>query len=228
MKKILTFISSSLLAAVTVAPAFSATINFTGTIGFIEKDDGSSMYSGLTIGESFSGNLTYGDSSLDASAIDIVFPISADYSFTGSPYGGFITNGSISTTGIDSVVGIGDNDGMGDDAEIINNLYGPGSTTPSTIADTWNVDSSNGAKGFGLTLYSLDTLLFTNLDFQALSPTLGDADFAIFYIGDADNYLATGILTSVTAVPVPAAVWLFGSGILGLYGFAHKKSNIYT
>jgi hypothetical protein len=28
-----------------------------------------------------------------------------------------------------------------------------------------------------------------------------------------------------TAVPIPAAVWLFGSGLLGLISFAYKKSN---
>ncbi len=29
---------------------------------------------------------------------------------------------------------------------------------------------------------------------------------------------------AVTAVPVPAAVWLFGSGLLGLFGFAKRKT----
>ncbi len=29
---------------------------------------------------------------------------------------------------------------------------------------------------------------------------------------------------SVSAVPVPAAVWLFGSGLLGLIGVATKKA----
>ena len=31
-------------------------------------------------------------------------------------------------------------------------------------------------------------------------------------------------ITSVSAVPVPAAVWLFGSGLLGLVGVARRKS----
>ncbi|MDH5571855.1 MAG: VPLPA-CTERM sorting domain-containing protein [Gammaproteobacteria bacterium] len=30
-------------------------------------------------------------------------------------------------------------------------------------------------------------------------------------------------VTSVSAVPVPAAVWLFGSGLIGLVGFARRK-----
>ena len=31
-------------------------------------------------------------------------------------------------------------------------------------------------------------------------------------------------VTSVSAVPVPAAVWLFGSGLIGLVGFARRKA----
>lgn len=33
-------------------------------------------------------------------------------------------------------------------------------------------------------------------------------------------------LTVTSAVPVPAAVWLFGSGILGLIGFSKRKRNV--
>ena len=42
-----------------------------------------------------------------------------------------------------------------------------------------------------------------------------------------ENSLTTagiyGIITQVSAVPVPAAVWLFGSGLLGLAAFARRK-----
>jgi len=29
--------------------------------------------------------------------------------------------------------------------------------------------------------------------------------------------------SSTTVVPIPAAVWLFGTGLLGLFGMARKK-----
>jgi len=32
-------------------------------------------------------------------------------------------------------------------------------------------------------------------------------------------------VSGVSAVPVPAAAWLFGSGLIGLFGFARKKSS---
>ena len=44
---------------------------------------------------------------------------------------------------------------------------------------------------------------------------------------DGFNYVNatwTGITITPTAVPVPAAVWLFGSGLLGLVGVARRKA----
>ncbi|MBT8439555.1 MAG: lamin tail domain-containing protein [Gammaproteobacteria bacterium] len=52
-------------------------------------------------------------------------------------------------------------------------------------------------------------------DFQLGCITPGSANIA----GSGDCSV-----TSVSAVPVPAAVWLFGSGILGLMGFARRNS----
>ncbi|WJW75206.1 VPLPA-CTERM sorting domain-containing protein [Thiohalobacter sp. IOR34] len=46
--------------------------------------------------------------------------------------------------------------------------------------------------------------------------------------GVAYNYDENGNLTAIadlSAVPVPAAVWLFGSGLLGLVGVARRKGN---
>ena len=49
--------------------------------------------------------------------------------------------------------------------------------------------------------------------------------------GDISGYGSIGgqthtfLLTNVSAVPVPAAVWLFGSGLLGLVGVARRKKT---
>lgn len=210
---------------------FAATVNFTGTLGVVYEDNGSATYSGTSVGHSFSGSITYGNSETDASSIVINAPISADYLFTGLPYGGTLTDGStiISTAGANSQVGIGNDDGMGDDAAIINDLYGPGATTPTTIADVWVADSSNSTYNFGMTLYSLNTSLYSGLGFQSVPPALNATDFEIFYIEEFDSqgetiYLATGIINSVSAVPLPGAAWLFCSGLLGLIGMARKKA----
>jgi len=53
-----------------------------------------------------------------------------------------------------------------------------------------------------------------NLDFQLGCITPGSANIA-----------GTGncSVSSISAVPLPAAVWLFGSGLIGLVGFARRK-----
>ncbi len=41
---------------------------------------------------------------------------------------------------------------------------------------------------------------------------------------DFNNAAFSGLADTGTVVPVPAAVWLFGSGLLGLIGFARRRS----
>ena len=44
----------------------------------------------------------------------------------------------------------------------------------------------------------------------------------LLYNGDERTYAT---FTEVSAIPVPAAVWLFGSGLLGLVGMARRKKT---
>jgi len=53
-----------------------------------------------------------------------------------------------------------------------------------------------------------------NIDFQLGCITPGSGNIS----GSGDCSA-----TSVSAVPVPAAAWLFGSGILGIAGLARRK-----
>lgn len=204
MKKLLPSAAYACLYFVLAAPVVAETITFTGTLVRVYTDNGSGTYSGSSPGTLFSGSITYGDSASEASNIDVVQPISADYLFTGSPYGGTLTDGAetISTTGTNSQVGIANNDGMGDDAGFLNDLYGAGSTDPADVADVWGADSSNGTYNFGVSLYSLDTALYSGLDFQRFPPPLNATDFEIFYVEESDSqgiiYLAAGIVSSVT------------------------------
>jgi hypothetical protein len=43
------------------------------------------------------------------------------------------------------------------------------------------------------------------------------------YLRSGSNQYKQGVWT-VSAVPIPAAVWLFGSGLLGLIGIARRKA----
>ena len=44
----------------------------------------------------------------------------------------------------------------------------------------------------------------------------------------ADFNSADTIVWMVATVPIPATIWLFGSGLLGLIGLARRKSSVYT
>lgn len=218
-----------LISIVAPTPASAATINFTGTLEFILIDNGSSIYSGLSVGETFSGSFTYGNNVSDASEVDISGPTLTNYIFTGPPFDGFITNGSITTTAENARIGIEDNDTIDDDAAIINSLYGAGSTTASAIADRWSVDTDiNDNQGFGIALFSLDTSLYSSTDFQVFPPTLANSDFAYFALGEdnslGDNiYGAVGRLSSISVVPIPAAAWLFGTALIGFVGMSRRR-----
>jgi len=41
--------------------------------------------------------------------------------------------------------------------------------------------------------------------------------------GEKCGLTGSGFVTGTPAVPVPAAVWLFGSGLIGLIGIARRK-----
>lgn len=57
------------------------------------------------------------------------------------------------------------------------------------------------------------------LDYAAVVPTGDPSGFG----GAAYTVHLQGLVVEVSAVPVPAAVWLFGSGLLGLVGVARRR-----
>jgi hypothetical protein len=80
-----------------------------------------------------------------------------------------------------------------------------------TIIDTWEVDTGTEV----LTITSLTELNNSGILSLTLKAVLGD-----FYFDQA-----TLNAQAVSTIPVPAAVWLFGSGLLGLAGFARAKQR---
>ena len=75
--------------------------------------------------------------------------------------------------------------------------------------------------------------LTTTLDYGMYDP--GNGDFLIGWSEmisiDVSNYVQTDANLTVelggylTAVPVPAAIWLFGSGLIALVGFLRCRDN---
>ena len=95
-----------------------------------------------------------------------------------------------------------------------------------TAGDTYLTDVGSVA-----TPYS-DTLQLLPADMQGATPMAGTEASIGFIDGPfpgIQGMLDIGSgnslhVTSVSAVPVPTAVWLFGSGLLGLIGVARRKS----
>ena len=88
-------------------------------------------------------------------------------------------------------------------------------------------DTTRFSRGFYLDDVGILRMLGVN---NAVDPVLSDLIFGPDLVNDftdwnMDNgtYPVSTFLVRSTAVPVPAAVWLFGSGLIGLAGFARRK-----
>lgn len=93
-----------------------------------------------------------------------------------------------------------------------------GITGPTTF------DSQTPAQ-FSITLISALNELFPN---DHLEQTLNLSDFStkefrILFTESDHNHTVIGNLTALAPVPVPAAVYLFGSGLIGLVGLARRR-----
>lgn len=136
-----------------------------------------------------------------------------------------------------------------DGAEANYNAYGlfAGDTITATGTFTANlgtIGSETGTVSFAtgntMTIDLNGTLLFASDDVSGngasltfSSGSLTDFDFlktsspafnsSFVYFDDYDSLFGEWTNTSLTVVPVPAAVWLFGSGLLGLGGAAFRR-----
>jgi len=103
-----------------------------------------------------------------------------------------------------------------EDAQAFASLFGI-----SGVASTFNAtlgfyrDESNILRQMGLNQYSSYSLVFSDENTNNWNgyENLGVAGNGVYLVRE-----------SVSTVPVPAAVWLFGSGLVGLAGIARRKA----
>jgi hypothetical protein len=105
---------------------------------------------------------------------------------------------------------------------------GPGTTRTSAQSQTGDLTGITFADQLLYTprYYNSDTNLtgtttYTTATFDSLGLTPGSYEWTWGSAASADSYTL-----NVGAVPVPAAVWLFGSGLLGLIGVARRKVRV--
>ena len=178
--------------------------------------------------------LTLSVASLGAQSASIEF----DYQFTGT-----VTGGSLATTGGplnafftadsdgDGFIELGDFDetlGYGGKADRTptrfairnanNSIAFPGLIAGTSTASTLTVDSVGNITGGSVTL-------------NASTPGAITGDLALDVDAGTWTFVSSGVVASsgtgafaqVSAVPVPAAVWLFGSALIGLTGVARRR-----
>ena len=100
------------------------------------------------------------------------------------------------------------------------NLFDPNSFDYGTIGVTENV-SLSGANNYNVlgVYHTLPVNVTTHLSIQ--NP--GYVDSSI--VTAAGHYLIADTYPAVSTVPVPAAAWLFGSALLGFFGFSRRKAK---
>jgi hypothetical protein len=87
----------------------------------------------------------------------------------------------------------------------------------TTLGTETSLDMSGGT----VLVHDLATLI--NVDYILLGTTPRVDNFGPLTGIDAMQFFINGLNLAPTTVPIPPAVWLFGSGLLGLIGVARRK-----
>lgn len=74
--------------------------------------------------------------------------------------------------------------------------------------------------------YELDELNFLDVDITDYTGMSGSLDFVLNTTGTQSANIFIPESLAMSAVPIPSAVWLFGSGLVGLIGAARRKARI--
>ncbi len=171
--------------------------------------------------------LTAGAGAVQAALVDFTLTGTVGTADAGNGFGLNI-NDSITVTGIfdDSVLA-----GTGAEGVVFSAVSGNSLNISAGLVSFTEADDVDYSLGSSPTLNFVDGS-FAGFDYAANFGAYGFFNSTGLSIDSGDNNpfpgtkFVTGTWTdySVSAVPVPAAVWLFGSGLLGLAGVARRKS----
>lgn len=200
-----------LMLTLTIVPGQiqASVINFSGQLDSIQYDEGGAVYSETPLGTHFTGSID-----------DIAFSGYIDDGITNTPFGCCIAAGGLDILN-DIVL-------SEEDATFLNAVLGSPKFSAGNAIDIVNIEgdtntSSGGRIEIGLS-YIFDASTFIDDNLSNYPFNAEDVELSLFFIFEEDNsgndiYSAVGQLDPV---PVPAAVWLLGSGLVGMIGLRRK------
>ncbi|MGA7802243.1 MAG: hypothetical protein WCC36_15710 [Gammaproteobacteria bacterium] len=199
----------------------------------IGADSGTTAFAGSQVGDAFSARFVY-DSESGRADYHVAYSRGSlgYWRFDGGAYGASVVTPA-ATLSFKSDAGIGVYNDFSEltDSELAA-LDSQGVTiTPGDPVDGWlalykSPSGSTTNTTFGIEMLTRDTSFYGDTGYQPLPPALTDVDAAFFHIGvtagSDTSFGASGSIDSlsVSSVPLPGTVWLFGSGLLSLIGAA--------
>jgi len=223
-----TFISASAICGLLLAAgAQAAVVDFfiDGSLGLTYgSDDYDLDGADITWTFSYDSNASNVGSGSSGSAANATYDaLAVDITFTNRPNGAADISLSLDTSGFFNTTNVF----SGSDVDKLGTVSGSG-VLP---------DDGFGSEGLAGLMYSDFVFEFANQNFfsgssPAALPVITNADIAGIFTPAIEDGFASGydfvslgisVTNNASVVPVPAAVWLFGSGLLGLLGVAHRS-----
>jgi hypothetical protein len=220
-----------------IGQAHLVTFDFTGTLAAADPHSLGGILTGPTgpfPASTIVGSFTFEADTLDTNVSPTVGQYNAaiksvSFSVTnifGAPYQfGFNSAGSLNSIAVNA------------NTTPANQSYILSASVQNTVPAGAIVDGSNYfAREFYINLLKPSTAVFASDVLPETPPGLSpfslysnlanqDGQFRLVFDGHGDPHTLIGNLTSLTvsAVPIPAAVYLFGSGLIGLIGVARRR-----
>ena len=213
MKTISILTCSLLILFVCNAQAITLSYQFSGTIDEIQ---GSTHEDFFNIGGIVTGRYTFNSASEDFNSEENIIQTKS----IGDPYGfEFIINGITFSTDIASMLFANDN--SGEDRYDVN-------ATQEGLHPSGNFEGFELNGGLLLVDHSQQYFSGDEVYVPLITPDLSLFDYTKLRFGGSDGtngsqFGLTANITKLTSIPVPASVWLFGSGLIGLIGVARRK-----
>jgi hypothetical protein len=211
------FAASMLLGvttAVTPANAALITFNFTGTVTAVGSNLGGTTT--FSNGQTLTGSYTFNSATADSNGGPTI-----------GTYNGTISNLVVNIGSYSATLGAGTNFIQ------VKNLPTSDSYTMQAPFSGATVNGHT-PQLFGISLVDPTHTAFGNDHLPTTAPNLGSfatKDFRLVFNG-GPTATVSGVLTSLTAVPLPAAVILFGAGLIALVGLGagswRQKKHSFT